>query len=81
MILNCKSLIHSTLLYLMLGEPLTQRADDHPDTVAKRLQNYQSLTTPLLDYYDSLKLLKSFTGTESDKIWPEVNNYIQMTLS
>jgi len=33
------------------GEPLIQRDDDKEDTVKKRLQVYQSLTRPLVDYY------------------------------
>ncbi len=33
------------------GEPLVQRDDDKEETVAKRLQVYQSQTRPLVDYY------------------------------
>lgn len=33
------------------GEPLIQRADDHEDTVRRRLEVYQSQTRPLVDYY------------------------------
>jgi adenylate kinase len=33
------------------GEPLIQRDDDKEETVKKRLQVYQSLTRPLVDYY------------------------------
>lgn len=34
------------------GEPLVQRDDDQAETVTKRLTVYQSLTTPLLAYYE-----------------------------
>ena len=61
------------------GEPLVQRPDDHPDTVLKRLQQYESMTKPVLVYYEKSKLLKSFHGTESDKIWPEVEQFIKTT--
>jgi adenylate kinase len=33
------------------GGPLVQRDDDKPETVAKRLDVYESQTTPLIDYY------------------------------
>lgn len=33
------------------GEPLTQRPDDQPETIAKRLAVYQAQTSPLTDYY------------------------------
>lgn len=33
------------------GEPLVQRADDHEDTVKKRLEVYSAQTRPLVAYY------------------------------
>ena len=35
----------------LTGEDLIQRADDHEDTVRKRLEVYHSQTRPLVDYY------------------------------
>lgn len=35
------------------GEPLVQRADDHIDTVTKRLDVYRQQTRPLIDYYSA----------------------------
>jgi len=35
----------------LTGEPLIQRADDHEDTVRKRLDVYSAQTRPLVDYY------------------------------
>ncbi|XP_071800084.1 GTP:AMP phosphotransferase AK3, mitochondrial-like isoform X2 [Asterias amurensis] len=58
------------------GELLTQRDDDKPETVLARLRAYQNLTSPVTDFYRDLDLLKEFTGTESDKIWPEVQKYL-----
>jgi adenylate kinase len=41
------------------GGPLIQREDDKPETVNKRLDVYESQTTPLIDYYrTSGKLLQ-----------------------
>jgi adenylate kinase len=35
------------------GDPLVQRADDHEDTVKKRLDVYSAQTRPLVDYYSA----------------------------
>lgn len=58
------------------GEELSQRPDDHPDTVRERLTQYDAQTRPVLEYYHQKGLLRSFTGTESDIIWPKVRDYI-----
>ena len=58
-----------------------QRADDKQQTVvAERLRQYQVQTTPVLDYYNNEGLLRTFSGTESDKIWPEVKNFFHTEL-
>lgn len=62
------------------GEALVQREDDKKETVLQRLKGYEAVTTPLLDHYNQRKLLVTFTGTESDVIWPEVENYVRHTL-
>jgi len=62
------------------GEPLIQRADDHPDTVSERLRQYEEQTTPVLEFYHARRLLRNFPGTESDKIWPEVKRFIETEL-
>lgn len=58
------------------GEPLHQRADDLPETVLKRLEHYQNMTEPLLQFYKEKELLLTFSGTESDVLWPQIKNYI-----
>lgn len=35
----------------LTGEPLVQREDDRPETVAKRLKAYEVQTEPVLEYY------------------------------
>ncbi len=40
------------------GGPLVQRDDDKPETVAKRLDVYESQTAPLIDYYRRTGKLK-----------------------
>jgi adenylate kinase len=35
----------------LTGEPLVQRADDHEETVRKRLEVYHAQTQPLIEYY------------------------------
>ena len=61
------------------GEELTQRPDDHPDTVRERLTQYDAQTRPVLDFYQQRGLLNTFTGTESDIIWPQVREYFHTT--
>ncbi len=58
------------------GEELVQRADDHPDTVLERLKLYESQTKPVIDFFEAKGLVKTFSGTESDVIWPQVKEYI-----
>ncbi|NXJ15661.1 KAD3 phosphotransferase, partial [Odontophorus gujanensis] len=62
------------------GEPLVQRDDDKPETVSKRLQAYDAQTKPVLEYYREKGLLKSFSGTETNKIWPHIYTFLQTKL-
>ncbi|XP_066195022.1 GTP:AMP phosphotransferase AK3, mitochondrial isoform X2 [Sylvia atricapilla] len=62
------------------GEPLVQRDDDKPETVSKRLQAYDAQTKPVLEYYRKKGLLKSFSGTETNKIWPHIYAFLQTKL-
>ncbi|MCI8590729.1 MAG: adenylate kinase [Clostridiales bacterium] len=41
------------------GADLTQREDDHPETVRRRLVVYHELTEPLIAYYSDKQLLRS----------------------
>ena len=59
------------------GEDLVQRSDDRPEAVKARLEEFSAVTAPLLDYYKKKKLLVSFSGRESDVIWPEVKQYLE----
>ena len=58
------------------GEELVQRADDRPETVRERLEQYSSQTQPVLFYYEEQGLLHSFTGTESDVLWPQIKAFL-----
>lgn len=59
------------------GEDLVQREDDKPETVRMRLEAYDKVTAPLVEYYDKKGVLKTFSGTMSDKIYPEVKKWLQ----
>ncbi|XP_048359067.1 GTP:AMP phosphotransferase AK3, mitochondrial [Sphaerodactylus townsendi] len=63
------------------GEPLVQRDDDKPETVLKRLKSYEAETKPVLEYYRGQGVLKSFSGTETNKIWPQVHHFLQTKLT
>ncbi|KAJ6669535.1 hypothetical protein lerEdw1_000083 [Lerista edwardsae] len=62
------------------GEPLVQRDDDKPETVMKRLKSYEAETKPVLEYYRQKGVLESFSGTETNKIWPHVHSFLQTRL-
>ncbi|XP_040844827.1 GTP:AMP phosphotransferase AK3, mitochondrial isoform X2 [Ochotona curzoniae] len=59
------------------GEPLIQREDDKPETVIKRLKAYEAQTEPVLEYYRKKGVLETFSGTETNKIWPDVHAFLR----
>ncbi|XP_043106276.1 GTP:AMP phosphotransferase AK3, mitochondrial [Puntigrus tetrazona] len=58
------------------GEALVQRDDDSPETVSRRLKDYERQTQPVLEYYRSKGALETFSGTETNKIWPHVHAFL-----
>ncbi|XP_058956128.1 GTP:AMP phosphotransferase AK3, mitochondrial-like [Pocillopora verrucosa] len=58
------------------GEDLVQRDDDKPETVRQRLKQYEEMTKPLIDFYTKQGILESFSGTETNVIWPKVKDYL-----
>lgn len=62
------------------GEPLVQRPDDKPEAVRKRLEIYESVTRPVIDFYKEKGILKEFEGRTSNEIWPKVTNYLDPIL-
>ncbi|XP_017265937.1 GTP:AMP phosphotransferase AK3, mitochondrial [Kryptolebias marmoratus] len=63
------------------GEPLVQRDDDKPETVTRRLKGYETQTEPVLEYYRSKGVLETFSGTETNKIWPHVEAFLHRKFS
>ncbi|XP_078070267.1 GTP:AMP phosphotransferase AK3, mitochondrial [Mustelus asterias] len=62
------------------GELLIQRNDDKPETVTLRLQAYEEQTRPVLEYYQNKGILEVFSGTETNKIWPELRAFLSKKL-
>ncbi|NXC43218.1 KAD4 kinase, partial [Penelope pileata] len=56
----------------LTGEPLVQREDDKPEAVTARLRKYKDAAKPVIELYKSRGILHSFSGTETNKIWPYV---------
>lgn len=54
----------------MTGEPLEQREDDKPETVRKRLEEYQRQTHPLIDFYEYVGCARASVCVLSDLIPP-----------
>ena len=46
----------------MCGGDVTQRADDTPEAVNRRLDLYESQTSPLIEHYSRLSLLAVVNG-------------------
>jgi adenylate kinase len=47
------------------GADLVHRADDHEETVKKRLDEYDNMTAALLPFYSALGLLRKVDGAGS----------------
>lgn len=58
------------------GEPLSQREDDKPEVVQKRLQDYATKTEPVVRFYREIGILKDFHGNTTDEMWPEIRKCI-----
>lgn len=59
------------------GEPLVQRSDDKPEAVQQRLDLYQKLTTPVIDFYKDKQIITDFKGNTSNEIWPHVKEFLE----
>jgi len=59
------------------GEPLLQRPDDTEEAISERMRKYRELTEPLIAHYSEKGVLKTFTGTESDVIYPVMEAYVK----
>ena len=56
---------------------LTHRADDYEDTVRTRLETYNTLTAPLLDYYERTGRLEKVDGTgDVGRIYGEIERLV-----
>ena len=54
----------------LTGEPLVQRQDDKEDVIRNRLEKFNDLKAPLLEYYAVDNRVISVAGTESKVIYP-----------
>ncbi|EDV43011.1 uncharacterized protein Dana_GF18267, isoform B [Drosophila ananassae] len=59
------------------GEPLVQREDDKPEVVKKRLQLYDKIMLPVLEYYKDRGIVTTFRGSRSKEIWPRVELFLR----
>lgn len=61
----------------LCGGELYQRKDDNEEALKVRLGHYVSETKPLLEFYEKLKLLKSFDSlVGKETLFDEVTNYL-----
>jgi adenylate kinase len=60
------------------GSRLIQRDDDKPETVKKRLSVYHDQTSPLIEHYEDMGILRRFDGTRPA---PEVHDHIRAAVA
>ncbi|XP_033220227.1 GTP:AMP phosphotransferase AK3, mitochondrial isoform X1 [Belonocnema kinseyi] len=58
------------------GEPLSQRLDDRPEVVKKRLDDYARMTDPVINYYRKNGILHDFSGNTTDAMWPHIKECV-----
>lgn len=57
--------------------PLTHRADDNEESVSTRLETYEELTKPLIDYYENSGRLEKVSGTgDLEEIYGELEKLV-----
>ena len=54
------------------GEALVRREDDSVEAVTRRYAIFEESVSSLHRFYEDLGLLRTFRGTETNAIWPEV---------
>lgn len=52
----------------LCGGNLVQRSDDQPEKITKRLEEYRTLTAPLLTYYRAKNLLREIDANRSPSV-------------
>eukprot|EP00049_Salpingoeca_infusionum_P018944 m.359443 g.359443 ORF g.359443 m.359443 type:complete len:246 (-) comp18570_c0_seq1:340-1077(-) len=58
------------------GEPLVVREDDKPEVIRARLEQYASITQPVIDHYQALGLVQRFPGTLSKEIYGDAKKFL-----
>lgn len=63
------------------GLPLTQREDDEPAVVRRRLREYEEKTRPLVDYYHAKSLLVTVNGEGTiDEVFERITEALEARL-
>lgn len=57
-----------------------QREDDKPTVVRRRLEQYEAVTRPVIEFYREKNILKEFSGKTTNEIWPQVEDYLKNAL-
>ncbi|XP_028300367.1 adenylate kinase 4, mitochondrial [Gouania willdenowi] len=62
------------------GEQLIQHDDDKPEALVARLRHYKDVAKPVFNLYKSQGILHTFSGTDTDSIWPYINSLLSTKL-
>ncbi|KAM8930513.1 adenylate kinase 4, mitochondrial [Pelodytes ibericus] len=63
------------------GEHLVQQDHDKPEAVATRLRQYKDVAKPVIELYKGRGVLHTFSGTETNKIWPYIYTLLSTKIS
>lgn len=59
------------------GEELCRRPDDEPEVVIRRLNEFKTKTSSVIEYYDKRGVLRTFAGLTTDNMWSDIVKHIQ----
>lgn len=62
------------------NEKLTQREDDKPEVVQKRLDTYSATINPVIEFYEKKNVLHTFQGNTSNEIWSQLYPFLKTKL-
>lgn len=72
-----RPLIDSRLLVSVQPTDRCARAVCQPETVLHRLEVYHAETEAIIKHYSDLGVLETFSGTESNEIYPRMQAYVK----
>ncbi len=51
--------------------------DDDPELIKKRLELYDKMNHPIVQFFKIKNIIYDFEGQTSDEIWPKVRDFLE----